>query len=110
MSIEDLKEYGRRAAEDPELRAKAKEIGLENIEGQIAQAKTLGLEFTAADMEALGNEVAGELSEDQLELVAGGAVTTTVAAVAAGAAVVGAAAAVVGAAAAVTSTTQGKGW
>jgi len=41
MSLADLKEYGKRCVEEPDLRKKAKEIGLENIAGQIANAKTL---------------------------------------------------------------------
>jgi predicted ribosomally synthesized peptide with nif11-like leader len=104
MSVENLKEYGKKVAHDPDLLAKAQEVGLENIEGQMVLAKSLNLEFSMDDMEALGREVSSEMTEDQLELVAGGVVTTT------GLAVVGAAAAVVAAGAAVTLTTQGKGW
>lgn len=86
MSVEDLKKYGQMAAENEEVREKAKSIGLQDIDGQIAYAKTLGLEFTKEDMEALSKEVGAgqsdELSEEDLEKVAGGAVTTTGAAVA----------------------------
>ena len=106
MSVADLKAYGKRAATDPVVRAKAKEIGLQNVAGQAAYAKTLGLNFTAEDLQALAKEVKpkGELSEDQLSKVAGGVVTTTAAAVAT--AVGGVATAVHG----VTTTTSGHGW
>jgi len=109
MSVQDLKKYGKMAAEDPKVRAKAKEIGLTNVKGQAAYAKTLGMNFDEADMQALAKEVApkGELSDKELSGVAGGVVLTTVG-VAAG--VVSAAAGVVGASAAVTSSTTGSGW
>lgn len=109
MSLQDLKKYGKMAAEDPKVRAEAKRIGLQNVKGQAAYAKTLGLNFDEADMQALAKEVQpkGELSEKELSSVAGGVVTTTAAAVAAG---VSAAAGVVSAGAAVTSTTGGSGW
>ena len=74
MSLADLKEYGKRCVEEPDLRKKAKEIGLENIAGQIANAKTLGLTFTEHDFMALtkGVGTAQELTEEQLQDVAGG--------------------------------------
>ena len=109
MSVQDLKKYGAMAVKDPKVRAKAKEIGLQNVKGQAAYAKTLGLNFDEADMQALARETkpSGELSEKELSTVAGGVVTTTVAAVAG---VVSAAAGVVGAGAAVTSSTSAGGW
>jgi predicted ribosomally synthesized peptide with nif11-like leader len=109
MSVVDLKEYGKRAASDPAVRAKAKEIGLQNIQAQADYAKTLGLNFTPADMKELAKEVAptGELSEEQLSSVAGGIVSATAMAAAA---VVGTAVAVGTAATAVTSSTSGSGW
>ncbi len=105
MSVENLKEYGKKVAHDADLLAKAQEIGLENIEGQIELAKSLDLEFSVGDMEALGREVSSEMTEDQLELVAGGVATTTALAVVA----VGAAVAAAGVSATMTAT-QGKGW
>ena len=109
MSVQDLKKYGTMAVKDPKVRAKAKEIGLQNLKGQAAYAKTLGLTFDESDMQALAREVkpSGELSEKELSSVAGGVVTTTVGVVAG---VVGAAAGVVGAGAAVTSSTSSGGW
>jgi predicted ribosomally synthesized peptide with nif11-like leader len=106
MSVEDLKKYGKMCAEDDKLRAEAKKIGIDNIDGQIAHAKSLGLDFSAEDLQALSKEMGGEgeLSEEDLEAVSGGFVTALAAAV------VGAAAGVVGAGAAVTSTTGGSGW
>jgi len=106
MSVQDLKKYGKKAAEDPKVRAEAKKIGLQNVKGQAAYAKTLGFNFDERDMEALTKEMSptGELSEADLSSVAGG-IATGVAAAA-----VGAAAGVVAAAAAVTSTTTSGGW
>jgi predicted ribosomally synthesized peptide with nif11-like leader len=109
MSVADLKEYGKRASTDPAVRAKAKSIGLQDIKGQAEYAKTLGLDFTAEDMKTLAREVQpkGELTDDQLNAVAGGVVSATAAAA------VGVVGAVVGTATAVTavtSTTSGGGW
>ena len=106
MSVADLKAYGTRAATDPVVRAKAKEIGLQNVAGQAAYAKTLGFTFTQEDMQDLAKEVKpkGELNEDQLKQVSGGVVTTTAAAVA------GAAVSVATAVHGVTVTTSGRGW
>ena len=107
MSVEDLKKYSQMCVQDDALKAKAKDIGLENIDGQIEQAKTLGLNFSMEDLDTLAKEVGAgeaELSDDDLESVAGGFVTALAAAV------VGASAGVVSAGAAVASTTSGGGW
>ncbi|MBL4701099.1 MAG: class IIb bacteriocin, lactobin A/cerein 7B family [Phycisphaeraceae bacterium] len=107
MSVEDLKAYGKLCTANKEVMAAAKEAGLDNIDGQIEVASKNGLTFTQADLDALSKEVgagSSELSEDDLENVAGGFVTALAAAV------VGAAAGVVSAGSAVTSTTQGSGW
>ena len=106
MSVENIKEYARRCAADPDLRAKAKAIGMTNLDGQIVNAKSLGLDWTKEDFAGFTKEMQaeGELSEEDLENVAGGIVTSTAAAV------VAAAAAVVTAATAVTTTTAAGGW
>ncbi|GAK51477.1 hypothetical protein U14_02721 [Candidatus Moduliflexus flocculans] len=81
MSVENFKKFGQLCAEDPKIREKVKEIGIENIDSWIAYSKNeLGLEFTKEDIQTLANEVrpTDELSEEQLEQVAGGVVTTTV--------------------------------
>jgi predicted ribosomally synthesized peptide with nif11-like leader len=79
MSVENLKKYGKLCAEDEKVRAKAKEIGLQDLEGHIVYGKTLGLEFTKEDFEALAKEAGldkkDELSEEDLAKVAGGAFT-----------------------------------
>jgi len=74
VSIENLKEYTRRCAADPELLEKAKAIGDRNIDGQIAHAVSLGLPWTQADLIDLSKELQteGELSDEDLEQVAGG--------------------------------------
>jgi lactobin A/cerein 7B family class IIb bacteriocin len=67
--------------ENEEIRKKAKEIGIGNLDGQIAHAKSLGLEFSKEDAEALAKEAGleekDELSEEDLKKVAGGAATLT---------------------------------
>jgi predicted ribosomally synthesized peptide with nif11-like leader len=106
MSVEDLKKYGQMCTENEEIRNRAKEIGIENIAGQMAYAKELGLVFNLEDMEALAKEagvgLSDELSEEELEKVAGGIITTTAIMVA------GAVGSVVGAGASVA--TAAKGW
>jgi predicted ribosomally synthesized peptide with nif11-like leader len=81
MSVENLKKYGKMCAEDEKVRSKAKEIGLQDIDGQIAYGKSLGLEFSKEDFEALGKEAGAdrkdELNEEDLKKVAGGFVTST---------------------------------
>ena len=107
MSVEDLKAYGKLCTTNEGVMAAAKEAGVDNIDGQIEIASKNGLTFTQADLEALSQEVgagSSELSEDDLENVAGGFVTALAAAV------VGASAGVVSAGAAVSSTTTGSGF
>jgi predicted ribosomally synthesized peptide with nif11-like leader len=83
MSVENLRKYGQKCAEDEKVRAKAKEIGLQDIDGQIAHGKSLGLEFSREDFLALakesGLEGKSELTEEDLKKVAGGFYTTTAA-------------------------------
>lgn len=101
MSIEALKDYSKRVMEDPEVKVEAKKLGLGDLAGQIDYAKGLGYSFSMEDIQELAKEVApaeGELSEEELESVAGGFVF------------VGVAAAVVSAGTGVTSTTTGSGW
>jgi len=101
MSVADFKKYGQMIAENEKVRAKAKEIGINNVAAQVAYAKTLGLEFTPEDVKVLAKEsgMSGkELSEEQLEQVAGGVFTTTAALVGAvaGAVAAGAGVAAIG--------------
>ena len=101
MSIEALKDYSKRVMEDPEVKVEAKKLGIGDLAGQIDYAKGLGYSFSMEDIQELAKEVApaeGELSEEDLESVAGGLITVSVAA------------AVVGAGASVASTTSGRGW
>jgi predicted ribosomally synthesized peptide with nif11-like leader len=83
MSVENLKKYGQLCAEKEEVRKKAKEIGIKDLGGQIAHAKSLGLEFSKEDVETLAKEAGvdrkDELSEEELKKVAGGFVSTTIA-------------------------------
>jgi predicted ribosomally synthesized peptide with nif11-like leader len=86
MSVENLKKYGKLCADDEKVRAKAKEIGLQDLDGQITYGKTLGLEFSKEDFADLAKEAGvekkDELSEEDLKKVAGGIFTVTGAAVA----------------------------
>ena len=115
MSVENLKEYARRCASEPELAAEAKAIGLEDLEGQMRHAGSLGLAWGEDDLAAFRSEVTNaegeieDISEDELSKVAGGLVTVTAAVV--GAAVAGGAAAgaVVGVAAGGATTATGSG-
>jgi predicted ribosomally synthesized peptide with nif11-like leader len=81
MSVENLKKYGKLCGENEEIRKKAKEIGLQDLDGQTAHGKSLGLEFSKEDFAALAKEAGlsgkNELSEEELKKVAGGAATTT---------------------------------
>jgi predicted ribosomally synthesized peptide with nif11-like leader len=83
MSVENLKRYGKLCAENEDVRTRAKEIGLRDIEGQIAHAKSLGLDISREDFVALAKEAGldekSELSEEDLKKVAGGVATTTAA-------------------------------
>ncbi len=120
MSVENLKEYAIRCAADPELRARAKAIGVEDTEQHMRHAASLGLAWTMNDMVAFGKEVVDaeddlqDLTEEELEQIAGGICTTTaivVGAVAAGAVaggiVAGAAGTAVGGG---VSSAAGGGW
>ena len=102
MSVENFKQFVTSVSGDEELAAKVKEAGTD-VDKIIALGKEKGLEFTAEDIKAAHEEAAGsseELSDEDLEKVAGGFVTTTAAAVTS---VDGAVAGVVGATAGVAS-------
>ena len=99
MSLESLKAFGLKVVEDKDLNRKAKETGLNNIDGMIALAKENGFDVEIEDFLTAAKELEpkNELSDDELEQVSGG--TSVVAA-----------AACVSAAAAVTSCTASGGW
>lgn len=116
MSVENLKEYAVRCANEPELRAKAKELGAMDLKGHMLHADSLGLDWSERDIIAFKTEVLGpdqdlsDLTEEDLEGIAGGAVTltaavTTLVAIAAA----GATAGVVASATAGAVTATGKG-
>jgi predicted ribosomally synthesized peptide with nif11-like leader len=83
MSVESLKKYGKLCSENEEVRKKAKEIGVNNLDGQAAYAKSLGLEFSKEDFAVLAQEAGldgkNEISDEDLKKVAGGFGTTTAA-------------------------------
>ena len=121
MSVSNLKEYARRCASESGLRERARAFGLDNVEAHISLAKSLDLDWSMDDMVAFRKEMVNaegdleDLSEEELQAVAGGAVTTTaviVGVVAAGAVLGGAAVGGVAAGAAVGGFTAaaGGGW
>ena len=83
MSVENLKEYARRCAAEPELRARARAIGTEDMEAHQRHAASLGLDWTMDDMLAFRKEVTGVqgesdmLTEEDLDQVAGGVAMVT---------------------------------
>ena len=85
MSVQNFLEYVNRVDQDSELMAKANEIGRDNLDGQIELARTMGLEFSKDDIQkvASASTSAGELSENDLEQVAGGLAVSTGIAIAA---------------------------
>ena len=83
MSVENLKKFGMLCAENEDVRKRAKEIGLNDLDGLMAYGREMKLDFSSEDLAALAKEAGvsrQELSEEQLEQVAGGIVTTTAAA------------------------------
>ena len=84
VSLTNLKEYARRCATEPEMRHSARELGLEDIDEHIRISESLGLEWDVKDLMALRKELVDgddldELSQEELEQVAGGILTTTAA-------------------------------
>ena len=83
MSVENLKEYARRCAAEPELRDTARTLGVGDVEGHMHHAEDLGLDWTRADLAAFRKEVIDaegdleDLGEEELEQIAGGAATLT---------------------------------
>ena len=88
MSVENLKEYARRCAAEPELKEKAMALGMADMEGHMRHAESLGLDWTMDDMAAFRKEVLDAhgdiegLDEEDLEAVTGGAASLTALAVA----------------------------
>ena len=78
MSVENFKSFMQKVDQDDAVREKVKSFDQTDTPAMIAYAATIGFEFTAEDMLAVARE-AGinpedvELSEEQLEQVAGGA-------------------------------------
>ena len=81
MSLDNLKEFGRLCKEDDAVKAKVKEIGVNNTDELIAYAgKELNLDFSLDDMKTLAKETGSsneELNEEDLEKIAGGVWTVT---------------------------------
>ena len=78
MSLEHLTAYARRCATEDAVGKRARAIGLTDLDAQMRYARTLGLEWTLHDMVKFRNQVFGadtdleEVSEEELEMIAGG--------------------------------------
>lgn len=76
MSIDNLKKFSKLCAEDENIKARVKEIGFSNHKELMAYAGVeLGLDFSHDDIATLASEGGtslDELSEEDLEKVAGG--------------------------------------
>ncbi len=85
MSLANLKEYAMRCANEPELRDRAKAIGIADVDEHMRHAESLGLDWTIDDMIAFRKEVIDAdddfsyLTEDELEQVSGGVFSCTAA-------------------------------
>jgi len=101
MSVENLKKYTEHCTTDEGAKARAKDIGHDDLDAHIAHAKEQGFEFSAEHVTAMRDELiaSGDLTEEQLEAAAGGTPTAMAAAAAAAVGVAGffAGAAIVGA-------------
>ena len=117
MSLENLKEYARRCATEPEMRQAAREIGIEDVDEHMSIAEGLGLEWGREDMLAYRRELVKgddleDISQEDLEQIAGGICTITavvVVGVVAGAAAGGAAGAAAGTAVGGGASSAGDG-
>lgn len=108
MSTAAFKEFAVKVMEDEELKAKAKEIGMENVDGIIALAKENGYDVSMDDLIEMAKELQPqeELSDDDLDKVAGGFIELVTLSILA----VSAAIAVVTGATAVSQAASGKFW
>lgn len=75
MSAESLKAFFAKVHSDPALTAKAKEIGTSDFKKTEAFAKELGFDITDDDLTNYVKETSA-LSDDDLDNVAGGIVTS----------------------------------
>ena len=112
MSVENLKEYARRCASEPELLEAAREFGMENMDGHMEAAERLGLDWDMRDMAAFAKELVDddafdEMTRQELEQIAGGFVAS---ASAQSSSVSGAMAATAGQGTIASSTVGGSGW
>ena len=119
MSVENLKEYARRCATEPEMRQAAKDIGLQDIDQHIGIAESLGLEWDRRDLADFRKELTegdelSDVDEEELEKIVGGICTITavvIAGLAVGGAVgAGAGVAIAGAAGGVVAATGSNPW
>jgi len=75
MSTEDIKAFNQRLLSDPHIRAVFDRFALSDVDGVLAYAAELGYVFTEQDLIWVATELGvldDELTEDELDAVAGG--------------------------------------
>ena len=77
MSVEELKRFSEAVKKDKAMQEELKKVGKDEA-AVVAFAKGKGYDFTADELKAQAKAAKGELSEDQLDKVAGGVDTTVV--------------------------------
>lgn len=78
MSVEEIKRFQQNLKDDKDLQKKLVDVG-SDIDKIVEFAKSNGYDFSKSEIDALSNrKKSGELSDDDLEKVAGGAVVSVV--------------------------------
>lgn len=95
MAVENFEKFLKLVGEDQDVAKKFEAIS-SDLNAVIQLGKEQGCAFTTEDMKAYHEQHDNELSDEELDSVAGGGVTSFAACVAAGAAVVSAATSVAG--------------
>ena len=72
-AAEEIHRFAKDLTSSAALKAEVKALGTDQA-AILALANTKGYQFTMADVEALGESAGGELSDEQLDRVVGGAV------------------------------------
>lgn len=73
MSLENIKKFNEAVSTDEALMEEVKKVGT-NLDELIALGKKKGYDFTAEELTELSQKKEGELSEEELDNVSGGAV------------------------------------
>ncbi len=76
MSVEEIKRFNTDVNQDEALKEAVKKVGAD-VGALVVLAKDKGYDFTAEELQTLADSKQGELSEEQLDGVAGGGTTAT---------------------------------